>query len=377
MRLDGPYPLTAFLGDLIVYRNLEPVDRSLPRFAESAAAIQLPDRRVPRKTELEYARVVAHIIGEAAKASGRGSPSRLLAVGDTRLNDGTAFRNLQAVTGWEGAAVICTEKLSASPSLDEAEPGLFLANRWQLLETFDRLLEDRAPTPTDETVAVIDLDKTAIGARGRNDHVIDEARLEGVRVTAARLLGAQYDERRFLQAYHHLNQPAYHQFTADNQDYLVYICLIIGAGVRLVEEVTAGVADGSLTGFGQFIAWVQDHRAAIAGTPLADVHDEVYCRFREGDPTPFKEFRRQEFRATIARMGCLPGTPAADEALTREIVITREVAELVDRWRERGVLVIGVSDKPDEAALPSPAATAEGLVALHEAATHRVGESLS
>ncbi len=376
MRLDGPFPLTAFLGNLIVYRNLEPVDRSLPRFAESAAAIGLPDGRVPRKTEMEYARVVAHIIGEAAKASGRRWPSRLLAVGDTRLNDGTAFRNLQTVTGWEGAAAICAEKPAVAASLEEAEPGLFLANRWPLLEAFDRLLGDRGLAAGEETVAVIDLDKTAIGARGRNDRVIDEARLDGVRATAVSLLGSQYDEPRFLHAYHHLNQPPYHPFTADNQDYLVYICLVIGAEVRSLDEVTAGVADGSLTSFGQFITWVQDHRSAVAGTPLAGVHDEVYCRFREGDPTPFKEFRRQEFRATIARMGCLRGTPSADDALSREIVITREVAELVARWQDRGALVIGVSDKPDEAALPTPEAAAEGLVALHEAATHRVGEIL-
>ncbi len=377
MRLDGPFPLTAFLGDLFVYRNLEPVDSTLPRFAESAAALGLPDGRLPRKTELDYARVVAHIIRQAAEARGSRPPSRLLSVGDTRLNDGTAFRNLQAVTGWEGAAIICTEKPSAAPALDEVEPGLFLANQWGLLEAFDRALSERGLVVSDGAVAVIDLDKTAIGARGRNDHAIDQARLDGVRATAVRLLGSQYDEPRFLEAYHHLNQPPYHQFTADNQDYLVYICLIIGAGVRSLEEVAAGVADGTQTGFDQFINWVQEHRSAVSGTPLADVHDEVHGRFTKGDPTPFKEFRRQEFRATIARMGCLPGAPAVDEALSSEIVITREVAELVERWQEKGALVIGVSDKPDEAALPTPETAAEGLVALHDAATHRVGESLS
>jgi len=376
MRVDGPSPLTAFLGDQIVYRNLEPMAPDLPRFAESAASLGLPADRLPRKTEREYALVVAHIIRGAAQRQGRRPPSHLLTVGDTRLNDGTAFRNLQVVTGWDGAAIICSEKASAPAALEEAERGLYLANHWRLLEEFDRLLPAKGLVPGEDTVAVIDLDKTAIGARGRNDHVIDEARLHGVRATAAGLLGTQYDEACFLTAYHHLNQPAFHRFTADNQDYLVYICLMIGAKVRSLDEVVAGIDDASHETFAPFIGWVQEHRRLVAGTPLGDVHDEVYDRFRRGDPTPFKAFRRQEYRATIGRMGCLAGTPSAPDALSREIVITREVAELVERWRSRGAMIIGISDKPDEAALPDAEAEAEGLPPLHRAPTHRVGDSL-
>lgn len=377
MIVDGPFPLTAFLGDSIVYRNLEPVNSALPRFADSAAELGLSGDRLPRKTERDYARVVSHIIGAAGALQGRPAPTRMLCVGDTRMNDGTAFRNLQAVTGWLGAAVICAEKASAPEALEEVEEDLFTANRWRLLESFDRLLASRRLEPGENTVAVIDLDKTAIGARGRNDHIIDEARLDGVRATAADLLGSQYDEKRFLAAYHHLNQPTYHRFTADNQDYLVYICLVIGAEVRRLDDVVSEVINGTLDGFAPFVTWVQEHRSAIANTPLASMHDEVYARFQQGDPTPFKEFRRQEFRATIARMGRLSGTPTAAEALAGEIVITREVAELLEHWQDRGALIIGISDKPDEAALPDSETAAEGLLPLHQALTHRVGDGLT
>ncbi|MGI6207652.1 MAG: hypothetical protein ACOYEW_05490 [Anaerolineae bacterium] len=376
MIVDGLFSISDFLGDLIVYRNLEPMNPALPRLEESTRALGLPAGRIPRKTEMDYARVVAHIAMQAAALRGTGPITRVLSVGDTRLNDGTAFANLRAATGWDGAAFICSEKLGAEPSLEEAEPGLFLANRWSHLAAFHQALGQRGLTPDGSTLAIVDLDKTAIGARGRNDRVIDEARIAGVRAIAADLLGAQYDEERFLAAYHRLNQPEYHVFTADNQDYLVYICLAIGAGLRTLDDVIQGVRDGSLASFAQFVEWVDANRALLAGTPLAQVHDSVYCRFRAGDPTPFKEFRYQEFRATIARLGCLPGTPSAEEALKSEIVLTREVTELVQLWKDAGTLVIGVSDKPDEAALPTTQAAEEGLAALHEARTHRVGVSI-
>lgn len=377
MTVDGLYSISDFLGDLIVYRNLEPMNPSLPRLSDSIAALGLPPGRIPRKLETDYAQVVAHISRQAAALEGRGAIARMLAVGDTRLNDGTAFANLRSVTDWQGAAIICSEKPAAPPALEEVESGLFVANRWALLADFHQSLARRGLEPGEDTLAVIDLDKTAIGARGRNDHIIDEARVAGVRSTAADLLGYQYDEPRFLTAYKHLNQPEYHSFTADNQDYLVYICLAIGAGLQSLDDVVQAVHDGSLRTFAQFIEWVDARRSLLAGTPLAQVHDSVYCRFRAGDPTPFKEFRYQEYRATIARMGSLTGTPSAQEALHSEIVLTREVTELIALWKASGALVVGVSDKPDEAALPTTEAAEEGLPALHEAPTHRVGVSIS
>jgi hypothetical protein len=42
-------------------------------------------------------------------------------------------------------------------------------------------------------------------------------------------------------------------------------------------------------------------------------------------------------------------------------------------WRARGALLFGLSDKPDEASLPSEARAAEGCRSLHETATHVVG----
>ena len=75
-------------------------------------------------------------------------------------------------------------------------------------------------------------------------------------------------------------------------------------------------------------------------------------------------------------MGCLTNPASAQEALESEIVVTREVEQLVRHWQECGAVILGVSDKPDEAALPATEDSACGYPALHEALTHCVGEDV-
>jgi len=46
------------VGDLVVYRNLDPVDPRLPRFAEAWAEMGLPAPKRPRKLEPAYAQAL-------------------------------------------------------------------------------------------------------------------------------------------------------------------------------------------------------------------------------------------------------------------------------------------------------------------------------
>jgi hypothetical protein len=59
--------------------------------------------------------------------------------------------------------------------------------------------------------------------------------------------------------------------------------------------------------------------------------------------------------------------------LDARIVLTQEVREAAVALRERGVLLFGVSDKPDEASLPNEQQAGEGMVALHHLDTAAVG----
>jgi hypothetical protein len=366
--ITGLTSLYEILGDFIVYRNLVPSDPRLPGIETLRTVLGLESGFLPRKAEPAYALVVAELLRGARVVLGGGHGiERLVYIGDTRLNDGTAFRNLCVAGQWPGWAFIASEDVS-SPPLNRIESPLFLANRWSSLGDFPGFLEREGFALDEGTAVVADVDKTAIGARGRNDKVIDEARVEGVKRTVADLLGRRFNETAFREAYEELNQPAYHAFTADNQDYLAYICLILGARLVKVEELIAEIQSGSLASFEDFIARVEERRRELEPAGLTSIHADVWEHVLAGDPTPFKAFRHNEYLTTVARFGDLPGA-SAEEVLPQRIVITEEVRSAALALRERGCLIFGVSDKPDEASLPSEPQAIEGFKPLHRLET--------
>jgi hypothetical protein len=378
MKTYGRTSVHEFLGDFVVYRNLIPLDERLPTLDDVREQADVPEGVTPRKSQPAYARVIVQLL-RAARAvdAPEAAPEikRLIYVGDTRLNDGTAFANIAHAGDWLGLAFIASEKdESAKPEiLEQADGTLYLANRWANIETFEQFCRERDFPIDEQTAIIVDLDKTAVGARGRNDHVINQARVEAVRRTVEDLLGDAFDPVAFQTAYDELNQTEYHPFTTDNQDYLAYICLILGSGLYQLEPLAERVREGELASFEQFIGEV-DERADDLVSSLREIHNRVYERVQGGDPTPFKAFRYNEFYATVERMGCLDDEASVEALLADEIVITQEVREAALRWKEQGALLFGLSDKPDEASIPKAEAREEGFQSIHRVETHAVGE---
>jgi hypothetical protein len=367
--------VSEFLGDRIVYRNLQPADPSLPSLDDLRQELGLS--QIPRKTEAEYARVIVRLLQAARAQDDPAIPlKKLVFIGDTRLLDGTAFENICREGGWPGLAFIGseTDKPEAVETVHtEGGQKLYLANRWEALDRFDGYCAAQGMPVDAHTAVVVDLDKTAVGARGRNGNVIDQARVRAVQVTVAGILGAAFDPAAFQKAYDLLNQPEFHPFTADNQDYLAYICLVLGGGLYGLEEVVAEVRGGGLRSFHQFIQRMEG-RAGELTPALAQVHGEIYAYVQAGDPTPFKPFRRNEFLETVGRFGCLADYAPVEQMLRDEIVITWEVRRMALTWRERGALVFGLSDKPDEASLPTEELASRGYKPIHRTVTHVVGQ---
>jgi hypothetical protein len=72
-------------------------------------------------------------------------------------------------------------------------------------------------------------------------------------------------------------------------------------------------------------------------------------------------------------MDCLPDEAPRADVLKHEIVITDEVAQLARRLADMGVLTFGISDKPDEASLPTQVLAEQGKPPLHRARMKIVG----
>ena len=155
------------------------------------------------------------------------------------------------------------------------------------------------------------------------------------------------------------------------------MCLVISTGLLDLDEVSQQVASGALADFDQFIRLVEMRSiiSPVGGEVLRQSHDAVVTSVRNGDPTPFKRFRRQEFISTIESMGALGDDAAVEELLAREITLTEEVVELSAWLKARGSLLMCLSDKPDEASCPHRHVSPD-LPPVHEAKTHRVGTSI-
>jgi len=362
-----------FLGDFIVYRNLIPIDRRLPGLPKLREKLDLSTGMTPRKSSPEYAQVVARIIDAAQEVRGKKDPiTRLIYIGDTRVNDGTAFLNLLTTGGRSGAAFIGSETEQTEEKHSERINGatILLSNRWSALDTFDAFCRDNGIEVDERTAVVIDLDKTALGARGRNDHVIDASRTQAMCRTIRDVIGEGFDEKSFETAYKRLNQPRYHPFTTDNQDYLAYICLILQSRIIPQETFFSALDAGKLERFAQFLSLVDEHQRDLSPT-LRQVQRSVKAALSEGNPTPFVDFRRNEYRITVDRMGSLDDSTPVEKMLQQEIVITHEVMQIALRFRDKGALLFGLSDKPDEASLPPNEIT--GCLPIHEKDTHVVG----
>lgn len=365
--------LSDFLGDLVTYRNLEPADGRLRGLSAIHGELGLPAGHIPRKAEPDFAAVIVNLLRQAQSLRGATHLlERLLYIGDTRMNDGTAAKNLGR---YFPLRAFIGQDQPEEPLRVETHEELTVANRWAALGGFLQTVQEQGFT-LDESMAVIfDLDKTAFGARGRNDKPIDQARVDAVRDTVLSTLGEGFRIEIFRPIYDELHKPAYHSFTADNQDYLVYISLMASAGVCDLDALLADLRMKRLTTFEEFVALCEARLCRGDFAALRPIHEEVACNMRRGDPTPFKSFRYREYECTVARMDALPDDTPRERLLAEEIMITHEVAEAALELRRRGVLLFGLTDKPDEASLPRPELAQKGHLPLHRVMMKVIGMS--
>ena len=109
MKSYGQAALSDFLGDSVVYRNLVPCDHRLPPLEEIRTQLDLLVGRIPRKSESDYARILARLLRLARELDAPGVQiKRLIYFGDTKLLDGTAFENICLAGNWSGIAFICS-----------------------------------------------------------------------------------------------------------------------------------------------------------------------------------------------------------------------------------------------------------------------------
>jgi hypothetical protein len=332
-------------GDAVLYRDLEPCDPALPRLDDMRAQLEQPGGPPPRKRDVAYAHIVLALAEHMQAARGGPALTSLAVLGDTE-NDRMLAAHLRSIDGRPCYGFIGEDRPVAAEAMvwdgDTAH-----ATRWHMIDQWAADLERRG-VDWARCAILIDIDKTLLGPRGRSDGAIDDARAEGALKVAAQLLGGALDVPAFRRIYAELCRKEWHGFTLDNQDYVVAAALLLATGAAGLEELRDEVAAGEAS-FGGFLA----DTAGSVLPALAPLHAELRARVAEGDPTPFKAFRRAELTATIDRM--------ADGRLT----ICGDLFACCRRLADRGAILLAASDKPAESALPSPEQLAAGMLPLH------------
>ena len=376
MKVEGTAKVADFLEDFVVYRQLEPADPRLPGLSALAGGLGLNSDWPPRKSDRAYARVMANILKAAQSLEHPGTAlTQILYIGDSQL-DGQAFANLQHEGGWSGWAFIGKDNLAEEPALT-VEGEICHSNRWASLPEFLDLVCGRGMRLDDSCAVVVDLDKTILGPRGRNDASIDAARSQaGLRV-AHNVLEDVSSEETFFDVYREMNQATYHFFTEDNQDYLVYSALLIAAGLYHLADLQEDFASHKVSTFSDFLDIIGRRIDQATSSDLQVIHREVLENYRAGDPTPFKSFRREEYLTTTERMGTAMPESNLDALLQDRIMINYEVAQSLIFLKQHGALALGLSDKPDEAVFPTKELMAQGFKPIHHVATLLVGETLN
>lgn len=332
-------------GDVVLYRDLEPCDPTLPRLDDLRAGLGMPGGPPPRKRDQAYARVILALARAAQAARGGPALTSLAVIGDTE-NDRLLAGHLASL-GELPAYGFIGEDRPVAPEALSWQGDVATATRWHLIDPWAAQLEARG-VDWARCGLLIDIDKTLLGPRGRSDGAIDDARAEGALAVAASL-APDLDVPAFRRVYGELCRKEWHPFTLDNQDYVVATALLVTTGTVALDELRAEVEAGDPGGFAGLLA----NSAELVPPGLAPLHAELLARVEAGDPTPFKAFRRAELTATVARM--------ADGRLT----LCGVLFELFQSLAARGALCMAASDKPAESAIPTAAQLAAGVLPLH------------
>ncbi len=367
--------LSEFLDDRIVYRDLQPIDPQYQGYNQCARTFGLDPANLPRKTDPSYAKVAVWIAEHMQERRSDTEIEELLFIGDTYATDGVSFEDMIGFARWRGACFICIEDLTASPGIiwDERQQ-VATANRWHLLGPWLQELSARFALD-DRTAVIIDIDKTALGARGRNSKVINESRLDSLhQALESQLISTgKFSFAEFRLVYDAISRPEFVPLTGDNQDYIVYIGLMVTTGIMTLKEVSGILAQKM--SFDHLVRWITTQAENKFSMQMRQLHEQYQMCARNGDCTPFKQFRRQEFLNTVQHMGHLPAGTSPEKRLAEELCITQEVRELSLFMRERGGLLMSLSDKPQEATTPHPR-WHKGMQPIHRVFTHAVGTSI-
>ena len=323
--------------DYIVFRELNPIKKSLPQFNEIQS--KLGFSHLPRKKEnpLDYVKALSYIFQSVRPFQ------KILYIGDTNMSDGGVIKAFTALRTYQIVGIITQEE---KENKIEFEGNIVKSTKWMNMKHILKMVEDNGFHIDYNTVVIIDIDKTFIGARGRNDKAIDNARMDAI-ISIAKKIFPSFDRETFSQIYSTINAKKFYPLTNDNQDIVSIISIVIYSGAISLKQFEKafelGIIKNPISFFGS---------CKIKNELLENIVENVKNNIKMKNPTPFPTFRNEEFKSTIERMDFLTDNTPKEKLLKEEIMITKEVYEVGEIAKMNKAVVFGVSDKPILSSVP-------------------------
>lgn len=315
--------ISDLIGDNIFFRELNPQNPDLVPI--DVVLFRLNLDRVPRKKDPEYPQVISYYLNLL------GDFDRILFIGDTMISDRFLVLGLLSLNKYEVFAIITRE--SGEKFELKQEGDIIYSNRWSFMRELPDFLAKRDFYIDEKTAVIIDIDKTLIGARGRNDHAIDLARAEAV-YKLLKKAGISMDFNEFFNLYKHVNSPDFFNITQDNQDIVAFVTIALSSGI--VKNITSleETAQKLMTGKHPFLAFLGK---------------EIITNLKKKSPTLFPTFREMEYFTTIEFMDRFDDSTPIEKLLKEEIFITGEIYDLFENSLST---IIALTDKPELSSLP-------------------------
>ena len=326
--------LSDFFENNIVFRELEPVNKNLPGFSVLKGKLGLSV--LPRKKDKEYIKVLSEMFRAA------GSFSKIIYIGDTLMSDLSVINNFAKSGLFKTIGIITRE--GEVDGFEENENYIF-SGSWANLPDVLVHIENKFFSVDKSTVVIIDIDKTVIGARGRNEKAIDRARMDAIFMLAKRAF-RDISAEEFLSVYNKVNKREFFSITEDNQDFVSILSMLVYGGVLSLADLRNARSISNL------LMGVETKNPVIL-----EYAETVLQNVKAQNPTAFPQFRKAEFEKTIARADFIQDKTPVETLLSEEITITGEVYDAALDLKSRGTLVFGVSDKPALSSIPQEGST--------------------
>jgi hypothetical protein len=372
LRNHGTAKISDLFGRRVILRKMERLDTHERLLSASAG--------VARKYQPGYAQALSRHLKRSFP-----DVRKVIYVGDTHKNDGTAIRNLQAL-GWDASGFICEPKLGIGQLWFN---NVLYTNRWTDLVAFADRVTSRIGR---STIGIFDIDQTLWAPKGIHEGPLTSSRVRAMLRLIDGYIGtpdievAQRARQRIPALYQEISEVKYLPLTLDNEDFKAVVCVFLSLNLmfdqlrlesgreegaaffdeigrldtdeyvdlirkkylptflRADREGEANITHLIMETLSTAQTYQYSYYGETNGILVPKVVEHLREIFRETvgvSSVQYRMFRSAELEEALGRIG-------SDNNIDDQLVLSKPAWDFATWLADRGATLLALSDRPDE-----------------------------